>query len=132
MKSKSISIGKYVLKYGIILGILIIISSFLFYITGNYSKQNTLHFVILLLITIYSITIGLITFKNKNNGFIHLGEALKIATGISILGGLMGTLWEISLLTIIDPDMIIQLQNNEIKRLAEASTDITQESIDQK
>ncbi|WP_298546069.1 DUF4199 domain-containing protein [uncultured Aquimarina sp.] len=132
MKSKSIPIKKYIFKYSLLLGILIIIYNFLMYVTGNYTVKNLLHYLILFLLTVFSILIGLISFKKDNNFFINLGEALKIGIGITVFGGLLITLWEILLTKVIDPDIINQLTDVQIKKIAETSTDFTQENIDRK
>ncbi|WP_299313708.1 DUF4199 domain-containing protein [uncultured Aquimarina sp.] len=132
MESKSIPIKKYIFKYSLVLGILIIIYSFLTYITGNYTVKNLFHYLILFLITIFSILVGLISFKRDNDFFISLGEALKIGIGITVFGGLIVTLWEILLTKVIDTEIITQLEDNQIKKIAETATDFTQENIERR
>ncbi|WP_299438814.1 DUF4199 domain-containing protein [uncultured Aquimarina sp.] len=132
MKSKIIPVRKYIIKYGIVLGIATVIFSFFIYLTGHYTEQNLFHAAIFFLITLSCIMTGLIAFKNNNDKYISLGEALKIGIGISLLGGLIAILWKILLIKVIDPGIIIQLENNHIKRIAEASSDFTQEQIDRK
>ncbi|WP_108803782.1 DUF4199 domain-containing protein [Aquimarina sp. Aq107] len=132
MESKSIPIKKYILTYGLLFGIASIILSFTFYLTGNYVKQNLLHSAILFSITVFFIIFGLLVFKKNNNGFISLIEALKIGIGIAILGGLMAVLWKIILLKQIDPNIINQFEDKQIKRIAEMSSDLTQKNIEEK
>ncbi len=130
MENKSISIKKYILKYGILFGIASVILSFIIYKTGNYVKQNLFHSTILFFITITAIMIGLIIFKKKNKGYISLSEGLKIGIGISIIGGLIAVLWKILLLKVIDPEIINIITENHFKRIVENSTDFTQENLD--
>ncbi len=59
-------------------------------------------------------------------------EAIKIGIGITVIGGLIVTFWEIIVLKIIDPEIITQLEGNQIKKIAEKSKDFSQENIDRK
>ncbi|MDH7447214.1 DUF4199 domain-containing protein [Aquimarina sp. 2201CG14-23] len=131
MKNKSISIKKYILKYGILYGIIGIIFSLLLYLTENYTKQNLLFPSISFFITISTIILGLMVYKKNNNGYISLKEALKIGIGISLLGGLMVILWKILLTQVIDPEIITQIEDIQIKRLAEKFPNFTQKNMDQ-
>ncbi|WP_162144476.1 DUF4199 domain-containing protein [Aquimarina latercula] len=131
MKSKSIPIKTYILKYGAFLGVISVIFSLVIYLTGYYTNQNLFHYLILFLIIVFSNMLGLIAYKKKNE-FISLKEALKIGIGITMLGGLIAILWKIMLMQVIDPEIITQLENKQIKRIAEVSKDLTQENIDRK
>ncbi|GAA0729582.1 hypothetical protein GCM10009430_39880 [Aquimarina litoralis] len=132
MKSKSIPIKKHLLQFSFLLGISIITYLIIRYITGNYTTKNIFHKITLLILALSSITIGLFSYKKNNNGFISLLEALKIGIGVTVLGGLMVTIWEIILLKVIDPDIITQLEEIQIKKIAENSSDFTQENIERK
>lgn len=132
MKSKSIPSKKYILKYGVLFGIASIIFSLTSYLTGNYTDQGVFHLIILFFITITSIIAGLLIFKKNNNGYMSLGEALKISIGISLLGGLMAILWKVLLIKVIDPEIITQIEDKQIKRIAKTATNFTQENIERK
>lgn len=132
MKGKSIPIKKFILKHGIFLGFSIVLYSLVNYAIGNYTTKSVFHYSILLLITVISIITGLVSFKRENNNFISLIEAIKIGVGITVIGGLIVTFWEIIVLKIIDPEIITQLEDNQIKKIAEKSKDFSQENIDRK
>ncbi|MFD2561348.1 DUF4199 domain-containing protein [Aquimarina rubra] len=132
MKSKSIPIKKYIVKYGILFGIASIIFSLTSYLMGNYTEQGLVHLVIRLFITITSIIIGQLSYRKNNDNYISLGEAIKIGVGIIVLGGLMAIIWEILLLKVIDPEIITELADNQIKKIAENAKDFTLENMDRK
>ncbi|MGY3793548.1 DUF4199 domain-containing protein [Aquimarina sp. 433] len=132
MESKSIPIKKYILKYGLIYGLLTILFGLYTYLTGDYAKQNLFHASVLSLITISSIITAIISFKKSNDNFINLKEALKIGIGVAILGGLIAVLWKLILIKVIDPGIITELGDKQIKIIAENATDFTQENIDRK
>ena len=44
----------------------------------------------------------------------------------------MLTVWEITLVQIIDPEIITELEDIQIKKIAESTSDFTQENIDHK
>ncbi|MHA7057606.1 DUF4199 domain-containing protein [Aquimarina sp. M1] len=129
VKSKSIPIKKHIIRYGFIFGVASVIFSLASYLTDNYVEPGLFHLIILLLITMTSITAGLLMFKKSNNGYINLSEALKIAIGISLLGGLMAILWKVLLINIIDPEIITQIEDKQIKRVVKNSIDLSHESI---
>ncbi len=132
MGNKDISAKKHILKYGVLLGIFSITFNFFLYITGNYVEQNLIHPLILLFISITGILGGLIMYKKNNDGYIGLGQGLKIGIGISLTGAILIVLCKITLMQAIDPDIITQIENTEIKKLAEKSAEFTRESIDKK
>lgn len=121
---------KYIIKYGLIMGLASIILSLYIYLTGYYTKQGSIHRLLLFLIIVTSVLIGLITFKNNNN--ISLVEALKISIGISLLGGLIAILWKVLLIHAIDPGIIDQINEKHFRRLTENSLELTQNDIDRK
>ncbi|WP_219008116.1 DUF4199 domain-containing protein [Aquimarina litoralis] len=123
---------KHILKYGVIFGILCATSGFSFYISGNYGKYRTLHFFILLTLTISSIFYALNSFKNKNKENLNLTQALIVGIGISIFGGLIPTIWEIVLIKIIEPEIITQIIDDQFKRLTESSSDLNEAAINRK
>ncbi|WP_299246559.1 DUF4199 domain-containing protein [uncultured Aquimarina sp.] len=130
MKSKSIPIKNYILKYGLLCGIATIIFNFLTYLSGNYTKQNLFHVTIFLLITSSSVILGMIMFKKANDNYINLREALKIGIAIAVIGGFLTILWKILLIKVIDPEIITQLEDKQIKLIAENSANFTQENIE--
>ncbi|WP_298546074.1 DUF4199 domain-containing protein [uncultured Aquimarina sp.] len=121
---------KHILNYSLIYGTGIIIFKFLIYLNGNYTKQNSFHVTILLLITASSIFGGMVMFKKTNDNYISLGEALKIGIGIAILGGLLAILWNLLLIKVIDPNIITQLEEKNIKHIIDSGSDFTQENIE--
>ncbi|WP_299211919.1 DUF4199 domain-containing protein [uncultured Aquimarina sp.] len=131
-KSKNIPMIKYTIKHGIFLGIAIIIFSLASYLAGSYIVQGWINLIVLLIVTVTSIMSGLLMFKKNNEGYISLGEALKIGIGITVLGGLIATLWEILFLKVIDPEIITQLEGNQIKKIAKEAKDFTLENMDRK
>ncbi len=120
------------LRYSFLYALIIIIISFLFYITGNYGKQRTLHFILLLITAISIFSISLIVFSLKNNGGISLSDALKIGVSVSVLGGLMPTFWEILLLEVIEPELISQLAERQFKRNLENKINLNQSQLKRK
>ncbi|MBW1295739.1 DUF4199 domain-containing protein [Aquimarina litoralis] len=135
-----IQFKKYIIKYGIILGVATIIHvlSFNFLkelenkLTITHLFVLTIGFLILLFITIVSILLGLKAFKKNNDGYISLKEALKISIGIALIGGLIAMLCDILRIHVIDSGFIDQMNENNFKKLVENSTEITQKDIDRR
>ncbi|WP_299247974.1 DUF4199 domain-containing protein [uncultured Aquimarina sp.] len=121
---------KHIFKYGILFGVTLTIYSFILYLNGYYVDQDVMHLIFLIFLTVGNISLGLVKFKNYNDGYISILEALKIGVGISIIGGLVVSLWEILLLHVIDPEVMNQLKEHSFKKIAETSTDFTKQDMD--
>lgn len=122
---------KLILNYGLILGIASILYSLMVYATGTYKDPHwsvgILGFIILP-VTIY---LGIKTFKEKNNGFLVLSDALKVGIGIALVGGILSALWNITLTTVIEPDYTQQVMATQKENILKDSPDLTEEQIDQ-
>ena len=129
MGETTISVKKYVLKYGLILGILSI-----FYGIGLYISNKTLHrgtpdaiieFVILMSVVSY----GIYAFKTDNDRILTLGDALKIGLGISLIGGIVPFAWQFLLMNVIEPDMLDQILELRKKVILKSNPNISTEKL---
>jgi len=103
------SIKKYILKFGIILGILWVSYSFIRYTTNNIGTNNWMFSMIELFIKISIVVYGIYSFKSENKGFLKLVQGLKIGLGIVLIGTVIQLLWEMVLYKIIEPELIEEL-----------------------
>ncbi|MDY8137231.1 DUF4199 domain-containing protein [Aquimarina sp. 2201CG5-10] len=130
MEKTTISTKKCILKYGVILGIVLIIYDIILYITGNSINKNWIKPIIELTILTSIIIYGIYVFKSRNQGFLKLGQALKIGIGIALIGGLVPFIWNFLLLNVIDPDLPNQILQAKPERLLSSDSKISQEQMD--
>ncbi|MBQ4821804.1 DUF4199 domain-containing protein [Aquimarina sp. MMG016] len=122
---------KHIINYGLLLGILSVGLGVVIYVTNSYTEQNWVHSLIGFVILIGTIMYGLTAFKKANEGYITLGEALKIGVGISLIGGIVGVIWTILLMNVIEPDMVNQITEAQRTQMIERFPDMPEEQLNQ-
>ncbi len=103
--------------YGILLGIANIVISVITYVTAaNYLENSAMKTVIGLVVFAFFILYPLYLLKKSNNGFLGLGESVKVGLGISAIAALIGLIYMVVFTNFIDPEMfnkIVEAQRNQ-------------------
>ncbi|MBQ0732804.1 DUF4199 domain-containing protein [Aquimarina celericrescens] len=131
MENETTSTKKIIINYGIILGMLSVIMGVIIYITDGYAKQNWINTVIGIAIIAGVIIYGIKAFKTANNGFLKLGEALKIGVGIALIGGIIGVIWTILLMNVIEPEIVNQINQAQREQMIESYPDMSEAQLNQ-
>lgn len=131
METTKPSSKKFIINYGVLLGILSVLLGVIIYITGNVGEQNWTATAVGFLIIVASIVLGLKAFKAANNGFLNLSDALKIGIGIALIGGVLSVIWTLILMNFIEPDMIEQIMEVQREQLTERMPDMSEEQLEQ-
>ncbi len=131
MDDTTISAKKYIIKYGIILGIIFVLYNVIIHVTDSVESRNWIHTVLDLTLRVAIITYGIYNYKFNNNGLLKLTEALKIGIGIAIIGGIFAVGWNLILTNIIEPDMINQKLVTQQEQMIKNNPDMSQEQINQ-
>ncbi|MBP2833076.1 DUF4199 domain-containing protein [Aquimarina sp. U1-2] len=131
MENDATSTKKITINYGIILGILSVILGVVIYITDGYAKQNWINNIVGVAIIAGVIIFGIKAFKTTNNGFLTLSEALKTGVGIALVGGIIGVIWTILLMTVIDPEIMNQITEVQRRQMIENYPDMSEEQLNQ-
>ncbi|WP_299211914.1 DUF4199 domain-containing protein [uncultured Aquimarina sp.] len=130
MENENNSAKKIIINYGILLGILSIVLGVVLYVTNSYTDPHWIYSVIGFLILIGVILYGLKTYKTHNRGYLTLTDALKIGIGIALIGGLVSSIWTLTLTTVIEPDYTQQVLEVQREKMLE-NPDMTEEVVDQ-
>ncbi|MCK8520815.1 DUF4199 domain-containing protein [Aquimarina sp. D1M17] len=109
MVETTISIKKFIIKYGLILGVFLIIYGYVSYITENRTTTNWVFSAINLSLFIIVTLLGIYKYKLASNGFLKLSQAFIIGVGISLIGSIIYIIWDIFLLKILAPDILDRL-----------------------
>ena len=112
MNETTISVKKYILTYGLILGLAWCIYSVFRHATGNRTTTNWAFSVFELILHIGIISYGIYKFKSNNHSFLTLWQALKIGMGIAITSTLLIISWDIFFLKVITPETIQEVLNS--------------------
>ena len=102
-------IKEYILKNGLVLGVIYIALDIIKYVCGaEFFVNNYVSFASLLLAAIFPIYY-LLQYKKGKNGFIDFRSAFSICTGILIASGFILLVFNILLFNIIDPEFSSEL-----------------------
>ncbi len=93
MEENQLKIGQYAMKFGLIAGGVSLIFSLMLFFQDMHYEQNTVATIIGIAIAFAIIALGINQFKKDNDGYLKLGQALKIGTGIAVVGGIIGLIY---------------------------------------
>ncbi len=112
MKETTISTTKFILTYGIILGVIWIIYGLFRHITGNRATSNWASTIFELSLHIGIIVYAIYKYKLNNDSFLTLWQALKIGFGIAFISTVMQTIGDIFFVEVISPETIQEIVNS--------------------
>lgn len=90
--------------YGLYLGFASLLVAVLNYAFGNIYKPHWVINVVNFIISIAFIVLGIKAFKSLNNGFLKIGEAIKIGLGISLISALISIFYILIFTNVIEPN----------------------------
>ena len=122
--------GKYSLNFGLILGLISVVFGIMLFTMDAHYSQDPSNTVISIVIMIAVIIWGIISFRKANGGFLTLGEAAKIGTGIALIAGIIGVIYTMVLANVMDPEFATKIAEVQ-KAKAEADGLMTPEQIQQ-
>ncbi|MDT0556808.1 DUF4199 domain-containing protein [Patiriisocius hiemis] len=130
METQKASVKKVALSYGLYLALGTIAVSVIVYAMGmTYEQpwwQSVLNFAIMLACIVY----GLKAFKKDNEGYLSLGESLKTGLAISLIAGLIGSLFTLLFITVIEPDFTANMLDATADKIIEQNPNMTEEQLD--
>ena len=122
--------GKYALNFGLLLGGISVIFTFILYTMDMHYQGGIPVLIVSLLLSLAAIIIGLLQFKKANGGFMSFGQALKIGVGICLIGGIVSILFNQILVNVIDPETMNKAMEFARGQLQEAGN-LNSDQIDQ-
>ena len=96
--------GKFSLNYGLILGGISVIFSFMLYLQDLHYQQGIWNAVVSFVLTVAVVTFAMIQFRKANENVMSFGQAIKIGVGAALVGAVVGILWNLILTNVIDPE----------------------------
>ncbi|MEM9363709.1 MAG: DUF4199 domain-containing protein [Bacteroidota bacterium] len=123
--------GKYALKFGGILGLISIVFNVMLMSQGLHYEQTLPIQLIGIAILTAVVLFGISEFKKSNGGYLVLGDALKLGTGIAIVAAVIGLIYFFVLSNVIEPDYMDKVYEIGKQKAMTDNPTLTEEQIDQ-
>lgn len=129
MEKQSAKLTPYMLKYGGLLGgVSVIFALMLFSLDLHYGQEPAANYVNYL-ITIAVLAFGIYTYRKDNEGFLSLGEALKIGLGISLISAVIAILYTGLLMHVLEPTFMEKASEIAKNKMIDENPEMTQEQL---
>ena len=123
------TVKSIVLNYGLIMGGLTVAFTFMLFLMDMHYQNSSIQQWTGLLIMAGSIVFGQLAFKKMNEGFISLGEGMKIGIGITALGSAIGIAYGIFQGSVLDPDTMTKAMDYAIEQAIQQNPEIGDEIV---
>ena len=130
MEQQSAQPKKFILNYGLLVGIISVVLGVVLYVTNSHLTPHWGFAVLTYALFILFVVWGIKAFKSDNGGFLGLGEAIKVGIGIALVAGLISSLWTVLLSEVIEPDYSEQMAVVQRDAMIEQNLNMTQEQMD--
>jgi hypothetical protein len=121
--------AKYALTYGALLGGIGLVFTLMLYSVDMHYQGGGMVLGISLALMLAGIVIGMMQFRKANNGFMSLGQAMKVGVGIALIAGIIGVLFNQIMANVIDPEMMNKAMEFQRNAMLEG-TSMTPDQID--
>jgi len=131
MENQQKPTNKTALYYGVILGIVLILANVIVYASGMIYEQDWKTGSIGLIGMIAVLFIGIKKFKEINEGYLTVGQAIKTGLGIAVIGGIISIIYTFIFMNYIEPDFIANTLAGVEEKMIEQNPNLTDEQIEQ-
>lgn len=97
------------LNYGAMLGVASVLVSLTIYAMGQHLEQDWKMGLVNFGLMILIISLGIKKYKQSNEGWLSFGQAVKVGVGIAIISAVIGIIYNLIFVNVIEPDFMNQL-----------------------
>ena len=95
-----------------------------------HTQQSPAVGIVSVVIMIGVLMFAFIQFKKANEGFLSLGEALKLGLGISLVAAILGFIYSFVLTEVMDPGMMQKVLDMQMETIRANNPEMSQEAMD--
>ncbi|WP_036385587.1 DUF4199 domain-containing protein [Muricauda sp. MAR_2010_75] len=106
MEEQQPKASKFMLNYGLILGLVSVVFGVMLYTQKMHYEMSTPVIVISILLSVAAIFLGINAYKKANGGYLTISEGLKIGVGIALVSAIISLLYQYLLVNFIEPDFM--------------------------
>lgn len=126
-----LSISKFSLNPGLILGASLILLSVITYVIGLDPIEDKWIAWVSYLMIFGAVFYFQKEYKNtQNDGFLSIGEAVKLSVTIAVIAGVLAAIYNFIFMTVIEPDFIDKMLLKIEEQMLEQNPEMTQGQID--
>lgn len=70
-------------------------------------------------------------YKKANEGFLSIGEAIKVGVVVAVIAGVIGAIYQVIYTTIIDPDYYEKVVEVTMKKMTGITSNFTEEQMEE-
>lgn len=126
---QSLTTGKAALIYGGLLGASSTVFGFMLYFLDMHYQQSTIQTVVSIGLMIGFTIWGMVAFRQSNDGYISLSEALKIGMGVSLISGIIGIAMSLLVTEVLDPNTMEKAMDIAFEKVRIDNPELTEEQI---
>lgn len=130
MDTQQASVKKIAMNYGLLLGLASVLLSVITYVMGVHLERPWWASLLGITIMVLFIVYGLKAFKSDNEGFLSLGEAIKVGLAISLIAGIVSALYNYVFVSFIEPDFVNQMMEITRENMIEQNPEMTEEQME--
>lgn len=125
--------GKFILTYGLILGLLSVAFNLMLYLQDAHitASQDTSTTVISVVLSLGITIAAILLFKKANGGYLKLGQAVRIAVGLQLIAAVIIIVYNLILATVLDPEYVSKVTEFNIEQAMASNPKLTPEIADQ-
>ncbi|MEM8999265.1 MAG: DUF4199 domain-containing protein [Bacteroidota bacterium] len=114
--------GTFSLNYGLILGGLSVAFGVMLFLQDAHTSQSSANQIIGIVMMAAVVFWGIYSFKKANQGYLTIGEALKLGTGIALISAIVYIVYLLILSNLLDPDFALKVAEAQKAAAEEAGT----------
>lgn len=135
METKNVNFLSIVLKNGLLLGLASVAFNVVLYVTDLLYTDSTLMGILTWLvataISVVFIIMAIEQYKKANEGFLSIGEAIKVGVVVAVIAGVIGAIYQVIYTTIIDPDYYEKIVEVTMKKMTGITSNFTEEQMEE-
>lgn len=129
MEQQSTQTKKFILNYGLLFGLASVVLGVVMYVTNAHVQPHWGFAVLTYALFIFFVVWGIRAFKTENEGFLSLGQAIKIGIGIALIAALITSVWSLLLSEVLQPDYMDQMMEVQREAMLEQNPNMTEEQL---
>jgi len=130
MENQKSSSTQIMLNYGLILGFVGILINVAVFAMGQTYDPHWSVAVIGIGITVVIIVLGIKKFKEGNEGYLSLGQAIKIGLGMALISAIVGVIYTFIFTNYIEPEYYTRMAEVQQQAILDRYPNFTDEQIE--